>query len=310
MIDIVCNIDQSYIAYCGVMLGSLFEHNPSETFCIHAISSRVTPAQQMQLITFCQKYKATLTFYNVDFDSIKDFPIKAKDHLSLAAYLRLFMSELLPSDIDKVLYLDCDMIVVDSIRELWNIDISQVAVAAVEERPPYDTDSPLRLGYPSSFSYFNSGVMLINLKRWREKDLLRHCKEFLANQFEKIRLHDQDVLNALLYDERLFLPIRWNVMDFFLFTRPLVQECRKEALQQAIAQPGIIHFTGKRKPWLHSCDSPYRNYYLKLARKYHWKVITPQESIRYYLRRCWYVILTATHLQRKRTVDIPKKYRC
>ena len=146
--------------------------------------------------------------------------------------------------------------------------------------------------------------MLINLKKWREKKLLEHCKKFIANNYNIIRLHDQDVLNALLYQQRIFLPIRWNIMDFFLFTKPLIQPRRIADLHTAIDHPAIIHFTGKRKPWLHSCDSPYRNQYLALARQYQWNVITWQESIRYYIRKVWYVTLTNIHLKHKRTISI------
>ena len=306
MIDIVCNIDENYVEYCGVMLSSLFIHNPQEDFRIHAINSNISSTQQNRLTTFCQKFNTSIFFYNVDFSSIKDFPIKEKDHLSLAAYLRLFMSTLIPENIDKILYLDCDLIVTSSIKDLWETDINNVSVAAVEESPPYDIDAPTALGYPVEYSYFNSGVMLVNLKAWREKNLLECCKKFIADNYDIIKLHDQDVLNALLYKERKFLSIKWNVMDFFLFTKPLIQTRRMNDLHTAIENPGIIHFTGKRKPWSHRCDSPYRNQYLTIARQYGWNVITAKESIYYHIRSFWYFLLTRTHIQKRRTIALKK----
>lgn len=307
MIEIVCNIDQNYVEYCGVMLSGLFIHNAQERFRIHAINSNVTSVQKKRLSAFCRQFNAEICFYDVPFSSIEHFPIRVQDHLSLAAYLRIFMSELLPDTVDKVLYLDCDLMVIDSIKELWETAVGHFAVAAVEERPPYDTDSPARLGYPAEYSYFNSGVMLINLKYWRETHLAERGKEFIKSNYSKLRLHDQDVLNALLYRQRMFLPIRWNVMDFFLFTRPLIQPRRLADLHEAIDRPAIIHFTGKRKPWLHNCDSPYRNRYIALARKYRWKVITPRESVRYCIRKAWYAVLTATRLRKRRTVSVKRR---
>lgn len=306
MIDIVCNIDENYIEHCGVMLSSLFIHNSQEDFRIHIINSNVNLKQKERLITFCQRFNASLHFYDVDFSSIQNFPIRTQDHLSLAAYLRLFMSKLIPDYVDKVLYLDCDLLVVNSIKELWETSVENIAVAAVEERPPYNTKSPASLGYPIEFSYFNSGVMLVNLKLWREENLFDQFKTFITNNYDVIRLHDQDVLNALLYKKRKFISIRWNIMDFFLFTQPKIQKRRLEDLQAAIENPVIIHFTGKRKPWSHSCDSPYRKQYIALAHRYHWNVITPQESIRYHIRKTWYIILTGLHLKRRRTVPIKK----
>ena len=307
MIDIVCNIDENYVEYCGVMLTSLFIHNTQERFRIHAINSNVTSSRKKRLSGFCNRFNAEICFYDVPFSSIEDFPIKPQDHLSLAAYLRIFMSELLPDTVDKVLYLDCDLMVIDSIKELWETNIEHFSLAAVEERPPYDTDSPVNLGYPVEYSYFNSGVMLINLKRWRETNLSECCRDFIKSNYSKLKLHDQDVLNALLYRQRMFLPIRWNIMDFFLFTRPLIQPRRLPDLHEAIDHPVIIHFTGKRKPWLHNCDSPYRNRYIALARAYQWNVISRKESVRYCIRKAWYALMTSTRLQKRRTISVKKR---
>ena len=149
MIDIVCSIDENYIEYCGVMLASLFVHTPHEKFRIHIICSKVDKTGKEKLKVFCEAHQAEVYFYDVDYSLIKDFPIRKQDHLSLAAYLRLFMSELIPSHINKILYLDCDLMVVDSIKELWEKNIDDIAVAAVEERSPFDTESPVVLKYPA-----------------------------------------------------------------------------------------------------------------------------------------------------------------
>lgn len=300
MIEIVCSIDEHYIEYCGVMLTSLFVNTPHTDFRIHIIcSSKVSDSQKSRLQDFCGKNKAAVLFYDVPYAFIQDFPIKEKDHLSLAAYLRLFMSELIPDNIDKVIYLDCDLITLQPIKELWEMDIENIAVAAVEERPPFDTKSPARLQYPEKYSYFNSGVMVINLKRWREKNLPQLCKQYIKDHYDQIELHDQDVLNALLYNEKQHISIRWNLMDFFLYSEPEVQPHRVQDWQNALRSPAIVHFTGKRKPWLHNCDSPFRDQYIDLAKQYGWKVITTQNAIWYSLRKVLYRII-----KKKKTIDI------
>ncbi|MFV0587259.1 glycosyltransferase family 8 protein [Bacteroides reticulotermitis] len=306
MIDIVCNIDKNYVEHCGVMLTSLFVHNADLNFRIHIINTGLSESDKQRLTTYVEDNQAKAFFYDVDFSVIKDFPIAEKDHLSLAAYLRLFMSKLLPTDIDKILYLDCDLLVVDSIKELWDTDLENKSVGAVEEREPYSTESPQGLKYPVEYSYFNSGVMLINLKKWREEDLYDRAMKFIASHKELLVLHDQDVLNVLLYKDRKFISIRWNVMDFFLLTRPHIQNRRKLDWKSSIQHPGIIHFTGKRKPWLRSCDSPYRAQYIKLAKQFGWHVITVRESFSYCLRKVWYGVLIFFHLRKKRTIRLGK----
>lgn len=292
MIHIVCNIDENYVEYCGVTLSGLFTYTTDEIFTIHIIcSSKVPESSKDRLSNYCANHNATVYFYDVQASLIETFPRKEKDHPSVAAYLRLFMSELLPDTIDKVLYIDCDILINKSIKELWDIPIEDVSIAAVEERPPFDIQSPLRLNYPEKYSYFNSGVMLVNLKKWREKNFVKLCKEYIAVHSESIRYHDQDILNALLYNDKKFISIQWNLMDFFLYLKPDIQPHRIANLQDALISPAIIHFTGSHKPWMHNCDNPYRNLYIRFARQQGWHVIDWKTSLHYHLRILFYKLI-------------------
>lgn len=292
MIHIVCNIDNNYVEYCGVMLNSLFDHNPNEEFAIHAIcTNKVSATQKRRISTLCQKEGNTIVYYKVDYSEIKNFPIDSRDHLNLSAYLRLFTPNLLPESVNKVLYLDCDMMVIGSIKELWNIDISDSAVAAVEEREPHDYESPKRLNYSIEHSYFNSGVMLLNLEKLRDMDFVNQALSFIMTNQNNIIFHDQDVLNALLHKDKKFISIRWNVMDFFLYIKPEVQPSRIEDWKESLNSPAIVHFTGPRKPWKYSCDNPFRDTYINYARKNGWNVISYRDSIHYFFRKWLYVLI-------------------
>lgn len=304
MIDIVCNIDSSYVEHCGVMLTSLLLKNKEERFKVHIINSSLSEQDKQRLSVLSERFPVELAYYDVPHSFVESFPIQKKDHLSLATYLRIFMPELLPVEVEKVLYLDVDLIVMDSIRELWDVDIADCAVAAVEERPPYDLNMPVVLGYPVEYSYFNMGVLLINLKRWRAMNLTAQCKQFIAKNYDIIKYHDQDVLNALLYAERKFISIRWNMMHFFFFLRPEIQPRRMEDLKYALHHPSIIHFTGSRKPWLHNCDSPYRAQYLRLASENGWHVASKKENLHHSLRTFLYKLLFSLHLKKQKTLQV------
>ena len=304
MIYIVCNIDNNYTEQCGLMLLSLLSHNPQQRFTVYIINNRVCEANKDRLYKLTSHFGLKINFCDVSHSLIEKFPIKEDDHLSLATYLRIFMSELLPENIDKVLYLDCDLMVIDSIKDLWETDMEDFAVAAVEERPPFDTISPETLGYPTSYSYFNAGVMLINLKYWREMDLSSKCQKFIQENRQIIQHHDQDVLNALLHDKRKFISIRWNLMDFFMFTQLKIQENRLPDLYNSFKQPAINHFTAKRKPWAHNCDSPFRNHYIRLAKQYSCNVMVNKDSIHYHLRHFWFKLMTYLHLRKKQILSL------
>ncbi len=133
------------------------------------------------------------------------------------------------------------------------------------------------------------GFMLINLQRWREKNFVETCKNYIASNYDNIKLHDQDVLNALLHKEKEFIPIRWNLMDFFLYASPHVQPERIEDWNQALKSPTIIHFTGKRKPWMYNCDSPFRDRYIRFAKQQGWHVINNKNAIHYFFRKILYI---------------------
>lgn len=300
MIHIVCNIDENYIEYCGVTISGLFVHNPKETFTIHIIcSNKVSNEKKDRLKQYCERYKAHIQFYDINAEILESFPIKSQDHLTVATYLRLFMTDLLPNQIDKVLYIDCDILINGPIRELWEIDIEDVSVAAVEERPPFDRQSPIQLGYPEEDSLFNAGIMLINLKRWREKNMTQLCMEYIRNNYVRIHHHDQDVLNALLHNDKKFISIRWNLMDFFLLTKPEIQSYRIDDLKKALQSPSIIHFSGIRKPWMHNCDNPYRNLYIRFAKQQGWHVINWKISLHYHLRALLYKLIN-----KKKTIKV------
>ena len=301
MIEVVCCLDDSFVEYSGLMLDSLFVHNPTENFRVHIILNSTACAKTKgRLSELGKKFSYEFCFYTVSHDLIKSFPRKEKDHISVSAYIRLFMADLLPDNIDKVLYLDGDMIVVDSIKELWETKIDDVMVAAVEERYPFDTDSPDRLCYPREYSYFNSGVMMVNLKKWRETNFSHRCLELIQNHPERIHLHDQDVLNALVYNQKIFISIRWNLMDFFVYKRPHIQDRRIDDWKEAIQHPAIIHFTGKRKPWRHFCDSPYRDFYINFAKSRGWKVQNRASALHYFMRKGLYKLIN-----KKKTMKVP-----
>lgn len=295
MIDIVCNIDDNYTEYCGVMLSSLFISTPDEHFRVHIICHNLNGKNRKRLIDFCVKCGNEMCFYEVSEAIIKDFPIGNHKYLNVTTYLRLFMSDLLPRSIDKVLYLDCDMMVVQSIKELWSIDISGVALAAVEDMEELTEKAPARLKYPKQYAYFNAGMQLVNLKHWREQRVTERSKEFIVRNGERLSFHDQDVLNALFHDNVKIISMRWNLMDFFFYKKYVPPTHRVHEYRDALKNPVIIHFTGERKPWMHRCNHPFQASYIRLARQEGWKIMSCKEYIHNFMRKWLYRII------RKRT---------
>jgi lipopolysaccharide biosynthesis glycosyltransferase len=207
-------------------------------------------------------FDATVTFLKVDVKLFEDFAssMGAQKYISKEAYYRIIIPELLSEDISKALYLDCDMIVRTDISELWKVNINHFDLAAVDEsRVVSEVDRQARmyrLSLPSKSYYFNSGLLLMNLKRWREKGISYELIQFIRSNPEKLSLLDQDALNAVLHNRWLRLYDKWNYTISHILKLPL-------------EDAAILHFTGPDKPW--NSESPFKNEYVKYLRASLWE---------------------------------------
>lgn len=161
MIHIACNIDHNYVRHCAVTLVSLFENNPKETFTVHIIARELSETDRNILTALAGKYNNKACYYTPDAQMLEGFTIRAThNRLSLAAYYRCFLSALLPEDIDRVLYLDCDIVILGDITPLWRTPLdAHTGVAVVEDTGCKELQRYEILQYPAEDSYFNSGVL-------------------------------------------------------------------------------------------------------------------------------------------------------
>ena len=149
--DIVCSIDNNYVQHCCVMLTSFFENNKEEGNVIHLLTEGITEDNKKTIEELIHAYKGEFCYYLVNSEIVASFPIKEGDHLTIATYYRLLMADILPQSIDKILYLDCDIIINDSITELWNTSLDGYAMAAIEELGCSLPDVYKRLGYDKKY---------------------------------------------------------------------------------------------------------------------------------------------------------------
>jgi lipopolysaccharide biosynthesis glycosyltransferase len=167
----------------------------------------------------------------------------------------MLIPEIIPHDIERVVYLDADVIVLKDLSLLWTIDMADHAVMAVENfsEPTLRAAMPqLRELFDPDAPHFNAGVLLINVPRWREQMISRRAFEFLQIHGNKVEFADQDALNAVLAGSWGKLDPIWNVqlltLSFYGHRQYSAIDCRRrqEALLHGAA---ILHYTGRRKPW-------------------------------------------------------------
>ena len=274
--EIVCCPDTNYIMPCGVMLKSLCENNKDCEVRIHVIiDDDVVDSQKESLKRIVNAYqRKSIYFYNADKIYIKDFPaLDNAFHIKRATYYRLYLTDILPQDIDKILYLDGDIIVENNLEELWNTDISGYSIGSVAEQETDNITTYNRLSYPHELGYFNAGVLLVNLSYWRNNSLSKKFTEFIEKYPERIKYHDQDVLNYVLRDSKLNLPLKYNVQPAFFYKKEyIMMDLQKygQQIEEAKMNPYILHFSTKFKPWNEDFSHPLKNEFYKYQSMTEW----------------------------------------
>lgn len=275
--NIVLCIDNNYIMPCGITMISILENNRDLPVTFHIIGMDLSEKSKDELSLVLFRYpNSSLFFYDIKTEFLEsyNFSLYGFNHLSLASYSRLFIADILPRDINKVLYLDSDIIVSQSLSALWNTDIDNYAVAGVPDMYCTFYANVFEVfGYSDSFKYVNAGVLLINLKYWREENLMEHFINFYNENHERLLYHDQDIINGTLYDSKLALPIKYNALDFYFFRMRHDFYQYQNEIDEAMKAPVIIHYTSPDKPWIMTCEHPLKKEFLKYKKLSPWRKV-------------------------------------
>lgn len=271
---IVFCLDNNYIPYCATTIASIIDTNQTEKITFHLFVDGIMDANRVMMQEWLGKQEGKdILFYELSEDDFKDFPV-GEAYINLTTYFRLVIQDKLP-DIDKVIYLDCDTIVNGSLKELWNTEMGDYAVAGVRDRVNDCIRLYNRLRYPMHDGYVNAGVLLINLKKWRKFHVFDRAKEIAKAMPEALKNHDQDIINILFHDNILMLPFRYNLLEYYLYVEEWLYLDRKyyPEIIDACNNPAIIHFCMPQKPWHYECINPFKNLYYKYRKMTPWSEV-------------------------------------
>ncbi|MFB9278562.1 glycosyltransferase family 8 protein [Cohnella cellulosilytica] len=267
-IAIAAAADEGYAQHLAAALVSAAVHLPPPArACFYIVDGGLSAVSRELL-------EATVSDRRVRIRWIRMTPgrldgIRVGGHLSPATYCKILVPELLRRySIDKVLYLDCDVIVLGDLTPIWQEDLRGYALAAIEDIGGQCRKKALAI--PSSSPYFNAGVLLFNLRRWREEHLTDRVLAYAAEHGERLLFHDQDALNAVLHGEWLELPPEWNLQS-----NMLTANARKAGSEEPI----VVHYTGVSKPWHYDNVHPYRSEYYHYLNLTAWRRYRPPVTL-------------------------------
>lgn len=245
--------DQNYQQHFGVAITSVLLNNLSSHFDVHIITNFMEEKLKQKLDTLSKNYKCSFHLYIINnLDKISQ--LKASVHVSNATYYRLIMAEILPKHIDKILYLDSDVVVISPLEELYNIDLENYFIAAS--------------GFSGTLvksKGFNSGVMVVNLEKWRNEQISTKVIDFATQNRNKLPYHDQSALNCVIKQNYLIIDRKWN-FQVDLSPRKIQKPDDNIALKNA----RIIHYIGSSKPWYFWISDQRKNIYELYLKKSLW----------------------------------------
>ena len=253
-IPVVCAADDNYAMPLAVMASSVLANLAEDKkLLLFVIDGGIKEHNKRKILNSQDANRCDVKWLNPPTDELLE-RMKISGHLSIVTYYRLLLPELISSEFEKLIYLDCDLVVNRDLNKLWEIDLEKNYLLAVPEiRFPYMSQilpNFDKLGLPSDCKYFNAGVLLINLEKWRTDQIGLKAIEYVEQNLEHILFHDQDALNVVLAGQWGELEPKWNQTPFIHdYSSWKDSPFDEEAFNDAINKPCIIHFASRFKPW-------------------------------------------------------------
>lgn len=279
--NIVYSSDENYVQHMGVSICSLLKNNIRvEEITIYILSNGIKTESKRELTDIvANQFQRKIVF--IEFDQYKTrLNLNMEWPIAISAYARLFVAEMLPIECERVIYIDCDTVICNSLVELWETDLGCYSVGGV-----IDTVLPefkVAVGLQEECPYINSGVLLIDIKKWRQQRVQDEFLRYISERCGKVSHHDQGTINGVLHDNIMILHPKFNAMTPLFTTRysnlfHLYQikgkYYSKREIREAKSHPAIIHYVPEfvGRVWEYECRHPKKQIYKKYMNQTVWK---------------------------------------
>ena len=258
--NILISIDDNYVRYAINLIDSISQNN-SEKLNVFLIHDSCLSDDSINLLNkfFEDNNIGKLNTIYFDSDSI-NLP-KYIDYISINTYYRLFAPYLLPDDVDRILYLDSDIICNGDISDLYNTNFEDKLLVGCENMLPshlqiWRERNRIRLNLPSSYTYINAGVLLINISKYRRVITKEDILSFISKNSDILVFQDQDVINKLFCKDIKYVNIKYNYQINTVSSKDLINDIR------------LVHYSERMKPWNMNYDDPEKAiFYYNLIKK-------------------------------------------
>lgn len=276
---VVYTCDDSFVWIMGISMISLFENNREmDDLRVYLLGDNISSDNKASLKQIADSYDRTCTIIDVPDLNIPKKLISTRWPKS--AFTRMFSGELMPQEVKRILYLDCDIIINGSIALLETWNIGGFAITAVKDC--VSRQYKRKIGIADEDSYINAGVFLMDLDKMRQLDIRRMMSEFINSHEGLINYADQDILNGIFKGKFGVLPPEYDVMTLTsVYTYNQICQIRRpscyysrDQIEAAIQNPIIIHYTTcmlNIRPWLNDSNHPFKAVFDKYYEMSPWK---------------------------------------
>ena len=274
-------LNTEFLIPASVTLRSAIENLPSDKHLeIIILHVGLTPVNRKKLESSLPSERVTFYWYEIQENRFKDFPLGA--NFSFLTYARLVLPDFTPIKQERLIYLDCDLVIEADLSHIWEIPFEQKWVLACashelnkKSKMGNVVTNTAKFGVDPDAPYFNAGLLVLNLQAWRQHNVGSRCIDLIRKNPVDIVWWDQDALNIICYENWKELDIAWNVQRALLNNGnwSLSQPSGSRKLSDGNVIK-VIHFNGSDKPWFYDCSAAFRErffFYLKLTSFKDWK---------------------------------------
>ena len=270
-INIAMAADARYAQHATVAMVSILCHAAHpERMQFYLLADEVPREVQEKVRMSIQKNGAAIEIIPLSSEKLEG--LYTSGQLSRTAYARLQVAELLPQTVQRLLYLDCDMLAQEDVEQLWKIDLEGHPVGAVKDFGIMASkkswkEKQATLGMQEGQAYFNSGLLLLDIDQWREHSYGRQIAELV--RYRQFRHHDQDALNLVFQGNWKVLPMRWNVIPpvYDMFLKVLCRRAYRREAVEAMQHVAILHYAGGYKPWEYELYPGFNDAYYRCLKR-------------------------------------------
>lgn len=304
VINVCMATDDNYAQHAAVTIASILKNADSEDMIrIYVIHSGLSQENMDKLAKLKNIRDFDLVFRELNPEALKKFDLKT-NMLPVSTFLRLFIPELCKDAGDRILYMDVDIVVTGSLKELWNTDLEGNAVGVVDDfLVTYKDSHTSKVFGRKNMRYFNAGVILFDLKKCEEFNIFERAIDFWVHNKEKIAFCDQDLLNESCYGVAKYLHPKFNKQNIalrYLNGKKYDALKNKDEMKEAIEHPVIIHFASVAKPWKFWSNTQWRSEYYKYLQFTEWRNNTSfiadlRYNIVMFFKNIYYKIIDTVH---------------